>query len=89
MEVAMIDTPTIASDLHQPTRSGAPVGPSEVSRRHCNLSTLGSLIATWRRRIRFRRDLGKMSTVNPHLIDDIGLTRQQAEEEIAKPFWQR
>ncbi|TIW78434.1 MAG: DUF1127 domain-containing protein, partial [Mesorhizobium sp.] len=27
---------------------------------------------------------------NPHLIDDIGLTTRQVEEEIAKlPFWQR
>ena len=30
-----------------------------------------------------------MSKDNPHLIDDIGLTRRQVEAEIAKPFWQR
>jgi hypothetical protein len=29
-----------------------------------------------------------MSKANPHLIDDIGLTRRQVEAEIAKPFWQ-
>lgn len=25
---------------------------------------------------------------NPHLVDDIGLTRRQAEAYIAQPFWQ-
>jgi uncharacterized protein YjiS (DUF1127 family) len=35
-------------------------------------------------------DLKRMLRDNPHLIDDIGLTRQQVEAEIAKlPFWQR
>jgi uncharacterized protein YjiS (DUF1127 family) len=29
-----------------------------------------------------------MSKDNPHLIDDIGLTRRRVEAEIAKPFWQ-
>jgi uncharacterized protein YjiS (DUF1127 family) len=30
-----------------------------------------------------------MATDNPHLIDDIGLTKRQVEAEIAKPFRQR
>jgi uncharacterized protein YjiS (DUF1127 family) len=31
-----------------------------------------------------------MATDNPHLIDDIGLTKEEVEAEIAKlPFWQR
>ncbi|EHK54991.1 hypothetical protein MAXJ12_22541 [Mesorhizobium alhagi CCNWXJ12-2] len=29
-----------------------------------------------------------MSKDNPHLIDDIGLTKRQVEAEIAKRFWQ-
>ncbi|HEV7255261.1 MAG TPA: DUF1127 domain-containing protein [Mesorhizobium sp.] len=65
-----------------------PVGPAEVSHRHDSLATLRSILAIWNERKRFRRDLEQMSKANPHLIDDIGLTRQQAEAEIAKPFWQ-
>ncbi|BCH24996.1 DUF1127 domain-containing protein [Mesorhizobium sp. L-8-3] len=77
---------TLASAPHQAARPGAPVGPAEVSRRH--LATLRSIIATWEERKRFRWDLEQMSRANPHLIDDIGLTRRQVEAEIAKPFWQ-
>jgi uncharacterized protein YjiS (DUF1127 family) len=29
-----------------------------------------------------------MAEANPHLIDDIGLTRHQVEAEIVKRFWQ-
>jgi uncharacterized protein YjiS (DUF1127 family) len=43
-----------------------------------------------RERTRFRLELKRMAKDNPHLIEDIGLTRGQAEEEIARlPFWQR
>jgi uncharacterized protein YjiS (DUF1127 family) len=89
MEVAMNDTPTLASAPHQAARPGTPVGPAEVSRRHYSLATLRSIIATWRWRRRFRWELEQKSQANPHLIDDIGLTRRQIEAEIAKPFWQR
>jgi uncharacterized protein YjiS (DUF1127 family) len=75
MEVAMNDTPLVA--------------PAEVLRRHYSLATLRSIIATWDERKRFRWELEQMSKANPHLIDDIGLTKRQAEAEIAKPFWQR
>jgi len=89
MEVAMNDTPTLASARHQAAWPGTPVGPAEVSRRHYSLATLRSIIATWRERIRFRWELEQKSKDNPHLIDDIGLTKRQVEAEIAKPFWQR
>lgn len=46
------------------------------------------LVATWRERMHFRWELARMAKGNPHLIDDIGLTRRQLEAEIAKPFWQ-
>ena len=49
-----------------------------------------AMIAAFREQARFRWDLKRISETNPHLIDDIGLTRRQVEEEIAKlPFWQR
>ena len=88
MEVAVNDT--LASAPHRAARPGTPVGPAEVSRRHYGLATLRNMIATWRERTRYRWQLKQMSKDNPHLIDDIGLTRRQVEEEIAKlPFWQR
>ncbi|PTE10707.1 DUF1127 domain-containing protein [Mesorhizobium helmanticense] len=79
---------TLASAPHQAARPETPVGLAAVSRRR--LTTLRDTIATWREQTRFRWDLKRMSQDNPHLIDDIGLTRRQVEEEIAKlPFWQR
>ncbi|MBD9491984.1 DUF1127 domain-containing protein [Ensifer sp. ENS11] len=62
--------------------------PAEVSRRHHSLTTLRSIIATWAERIRFRWELEQKLKDDPHLIDDIGLTRQQFEAEIAKSLWQ-
>lgn len=63
--------------------------PAEVWRRHDNLAHLSRMIATWSERKRFRLALERMAKTNPHLIGDIGLTRRQAEAEIAKPFWQK
>lgn len=77
---------TLASAPHQAAQPGTHVGLVEVSRRH--LATLRSIIATWSERIRVRWELEQMSKANPHLIDDIGLTRRQVEAEIAKHFWQ-
>lgn len=77
-------TNTLSSTQHKPVRPQTPV--RAVSRR--DLASPRSLIAAWRERIRFRWALGQMSEANPHLIDDIGLTKQQVEEEIAKRFWQ-
>ena len=52
-------------------------------------TTLRSLVARWRWRLRFRRELEQKAQDDPHLIDDIGLAKRQVEAEIAKPFWQR
>lgn len=82
-------TNTLASALHRAARPETAVEPA--SRRH--LTTLLSILATWhdrtwRERIRFRWQLRQMSKDNPHLIDDIGMTIQQVEGEIAKHFWE-
>ncbi|WEX75823.1 DUF1127 domain-containing protein [Sinorhizobium numidicum] len=84
----MNDTPILASAPHQAARPGTPVGRAELSRRHYSPATLRSIIATWGERIRFRWELEQKLKDDPHLIDDIGLTRRQFEAEIAKPFWQ-
>lgn len=84
-------TNTLASVPDQAARPGKLTEP--VSDRH--LTVLRSIVAIWRERrtlrerTRFRWQLGQMLKNNPHLIDDIGLTKQQAEAEIAKRFWQR
>lgn len=82
----MNDTSTLTSAPHQSAQPGTPMGPADVTRRH--LMTVRSVIATWRWRIHSRWDLEQKSRADPHLIDDIGLTRRQVEAEIAKPFWQ-
>ncbi|WP_292864811.1 DUF1127 domain-containing protein [Mesorhizobium sp.] len=67
-----------------------PAGRVATPRRGSGLTALRNNIAAWRERARFRWQLKEMAQTSPHLIDDIGLTRQQAEAEIAKlPFWQR
>nr|WP_171026272.1 DUF1127 domain-containing protein [Mesorhizobium comanense] len=59
-------------------------------RQDYGLAALRNRLVAWRERTRFRWQLKQMAQTSPHLIDDIGLTRQQAEAEIAKlPFWQR
>jgi uncharacterized protein YjiS (DUF1127 family) len=88
MEVAMNAIPILASTPHRAASLGTPVRSAEVPRRHYSLATLRSIIATWEERKRLRWELEQMSKDNPHLIDDIGLTRGQVEAEIAKPFWQ-
>ena len=73
---------------HQAAWPGTSLDRAEM-RRHYSLATLRSIVATWNERIRVRWDLKRMSRDNPHLIQDIGLTRRQVDAEIAKPFWQR
>jgi len=47
------------------------------------------MLAIWQERIRARWKLAQMAQENPHLLKDIGLTKQQVETEIAKPFWRK
>jgi uncharacterized protein YjiS (DUF1127 family) len=47
----------------------------------------GSSIDRWRRRIRLRHHLARLLRVDAGLIEDVGLSVQEAEKEIAKPFW--
>ncbi|MDF3868280.1 hypothetical protein P3W53_27720 [Pseudomonas denitrificans (nom. rej.)] len=59
----------------------------EASRRSFSLPSLLQLLALWQTRARVRSQLACMARANPHLIEDIGLTRRQVAQEIAKPFW--
>ena len=42
----------------------------------------------WIDRSRQRRQLGELAELNDYLLKDIGLSREQALREAAKPFWQ-
>ena len=61
--------------------------PVEAAGRRYTLATPGNLISAWRERSYFRWDLARLAKDSPELIDDIGLTMEQVEAEIAKPFW--
>lgn len=48
------------------------------------LDGAAEILMVWRERIRYRHDL---EMLDEHLLRDIGLTRDGALEEAAKPFW--
>lgn len=48
---------------------------------------IAGYVSRWRQRHFYRRDLARLSGVAPHMIDDIGLTKDEVESELAKPFW--
>ena len=46
----------------------------------------GLTMRMWRHRMLYRQHLRGLED---HLLDDLGLTRAEAEREAARPFWQR
>jgi len=52
------------------------------------LKNVRDLVAVWRERGYYRRELTRLAKDGPQLIDDIGLTMRAVEAEIEKPFWQ-
>jgi uncharacterized protein YjiS (DUF1127 family) len=48
---------------------------------------IGAVLDAWRLRYRDRRELERLMRSAPHLIEDIGLSREHADREVAKPFW--
>jgi len=70
------------SALNQTAWSSVAERPADGSCRR-----LRDIVAVWEERRRLRFQFEQMSKADPHLIDDIGLTRGQVAAEIAKPFW--
>lgn len=68
------------SKVHVQTLNGPFLRPS----RGNPVARLLATIATWQQRYELRRHLLEMDA---HLLDDIGMSREQAEREAAKPFW--
>ncbi len=48
---------------------------------------INPLLAEWRRRYHFRADLRRLLKVGAYMIEDIGLSHEEALRESAKPFW--
>ena len=85
----MNDTLPFAPESNQvrlPVTLAAPAGSPNL---RYTPAALRSVIAAWRERIYFRRELEQLLKNNPELIDDVGLTKRQIEAAIAKPFWRR
>jgi uncharacterized protein YjiS (DUF1127 family) len=60
---------------------------TQLSTQISTLGRVGALVAAfqeWQERYRTRRDLMRLSD---YQLKDIGLSRLDAEEEFAKPFW--
>ena len=51
---------------------------------HVLWTRIAEVVLTWLERARQRRHLAQFSD---HMLKDIGLSRSEAEREIAKPFW--
>ena len=73
--------------------SGHPPGAAARSwraRLRVGLARAATTLALWPSRARERRalaDLADAAEESPHLLRDIGVSRGEAREESAKPFW--
>lgn len=59
-------------------------GTSVLAGHMDRMAQLPALLTLWHRRARQRLELTKL---DDHLLDDIGLTREEVEAEARKPFW--
>ena len=46
-----------------------------------------TVLSVWRARRHCRRELRRLLDVGPHMIADVGLTLDQARDEVTQPFW--
>ena len=64
-----------------------------VRSRHGEQPTLSNswlhTVALWIARCRQRRALEELAMVNDRLLRDIGVSKDEALREAAKPFWRR
>ena len=78
------------NDSFAPSTCLAAPSAMHTGRRRFSLAAWRGLVTEHRKQAYFRFELKRMAMDNPHLIDDIGLTKEEVEAEIAKlPFWQR
>lgn len=58
-----------------------------VRRAHLSSGWLPTLVS-WIDRSHQRRALGELAELNNYLLEDIGVSKEQALHESTKPFWQ-
>jgi uncharacterized protein YjiS (DUF1127 family) len=71
--------------LSPPSRPGSALHQSNSWRAFASPWRVAQL---WAERRSQRRTLGELIE-EKHRLDDVGLTRAQARDEAAKPFWRR
>jgi uncharacterized protein YjiS (DUF1127 family) len=49
--------------------------------------SLGDTVEQWKQHRRYRADLRRLLRVGPYMVRDIGLTPEEANRELQKPFW--
>ncbi len=80
----------LVSPVHE-TLTGKPLHDVVTSRGKRSpilvvLAGIGATLSGWRQR---RVQRASLADLSDHMLRDIGVTRQQALEEIQKPFWRR
>ncbi len=60
--------------------------PARIALPH--IASFRVIWAEWQIRRRYRKDLERLLRVGPYMIEDVGLTLEEAHREIEKPFWQ-
>lgn len=51
------------------------------------ISRVMSYFSRCRERRHYQLELVRLSMDAPHMIEDIGLTKERVESELAQPFW--
>jgi uncharacterized protein YjiS (DUF1127 family) len=67
----------------------AHAGHAAPERRRVRIAVPMSLPVTWLRRMRQRRELETLLSRSDRFLQDIGLSRDEIEIEVRKPFWRR
>ena len=67
-------------------RSGVSFLPTRIRLPH--IAGFRVIWAEWQIRRCYRKDLERLLRVGPYMIEDVGLTIEEAKREIKKPFWQ-
>ena len=82
-DLELVDVNPVQRHLVLPPNAGAATFINQTQDRRPPASAAGSSWAERRRQRTALRDLAE----DTHLLDDLGLTREQALREAAKPFW--
>ncbi|MDH3712492.1 MAG: DUF1127 domain-containing protein [Gammaproteobacteria bacterium] len=73
--------------IHSAAHTAQAIAPVYSLRLRKHGAVLADTVALWKERKRYRADLRRLSRVGPYMLHDIGLTPEEANREIHKPFW--